>query len=57
MKDRVELVNADVIEYESRLDEDTFDACIWSETVYYIGARLSLNDIYEFLSRMVQRFA
>jgi len=54
-ENRVELVNADVIEYESRLDENAFDACIWSETVYYIGARLSLNDTYEFLNRMVRK--
>ena len=54
-ENRVELVNADVIEYESRLEENAFDACIWSETVYYIGARLSLNDTYEFLNRMVRK--
>jgi len=54
-EDRVELVNADVIEYESRIDEDAFDACMWSETIYYIGARLTLNDTYEFLNRMVRK--
>jgi ubiquinone/menaquinone biosynthesis C-methylase UbiE len=51
--DQIELVNADVVEYESRIEDETFDVCVWSESVYYIGARLTLNDTYEFLNKMV----
>ncbi|MCJ7443423.1 MAG: class I SAM-dependent methyltransferase [Methanotrichaceae archaeon] len=50
---RIELVNADMMEHEPRIEENTYDVCIWSESVYYIGARLTFNDTYEFLKKMV----
>jgi trans-aconitate methyltransferase len=52
-KDRVELANADIIKYESRIDDGSFDICVWSESVYYVGARASLNDTYHLLEKIV----
>ncbi len=52
-RDRVDVVNADIIEYESMIDENSFDVCIWSESVYYIGARESLNETYHLLEKIV----
>jgi trans-aconitate methyltransferase len=52
-KDQVELANADIIEYESMIDDGSFDVCVWSESVYYVGARASLNDTYHLLEKIV----
>lgn len=51
--DRIELVNADIIKYEPALEDDAYDICIWSESVYYIGARMSLNETYSLLRRII----
>lgn len=50
---RVELINADIIEHEALIKEGSFDVCIWSESVYYVGARSSLNETYRLLERVV----
>lgn len=52
-KDGVELVNADIIEYEPRIEENRFDVCVWSESVYYVGAKASLNKTYHLLGKIV----
>ncbi|HSD57068.1 MAG TPA: class I SAM-dependent methyltransferase [Methanotrichaceae archaeon] len=52
-KDRVELANADIVEYEFRIDDGCFDVCVWSESVYYVGARASLNETYRLLEKIV----
>ncbi len=52
-KDRVKLTNADIIEHEPQIEEDSFDICIWSESVYYVGARTSLNETYRLLEKIV----
>lgn len=52
-KNRIELVNADIIKYEPMLEKDAYDVCIWSESVYYMGAQLSLNETYGLLERIV----
>lgn len=52
-RDRVDVVNADIIEYEPMIDENSFDVCIWSESVYYIGAKESLNETYHLLEKIV----
>jgi trans-aconitate methyltransferase len=51
--ERVELVNADIVDYESQIEDASCDICIWSESVYYLGARLSLIQINNLLSRIV----
>lgn len=52
-RDRIELANADIVEFESRIDDGSFDVCIWSESVYYVGARASLNETYRLLEKIV----
>jgi SAM-dependent methyltransferase len=52
-KDQVELANADIIEYESMIDDGSFDVCVWSESVYYVGARALLNDTYHLIEKIV----
>jgi len=51
--ERVKLVNADIVDYESRIEDTSCDICIWSESVYYLGARLSLVQINNFLGRII----
>lgn len=50
--DRIRLVNADIAKYEPMLKDQSFDVCIWSESVYYIGAQISLNNTYNLLKRI-----
>ncbi len=51
--DRVELVNDDLLDYESSIEGSSVDVCIWSESVYYLGARLSLHGIFDLLKRVI----
>lgn len=51
-KERVEIVNADIIDYEPRIDDNSFDVCVWSESVYYVGAKISLNETYHLLEKI-----
>ena len=43
------------MQQEPILPEAGFDVCIWSESVYYLGAILSIVEIYGFLERIVSR--
>jgi predicted O-methyltransferase YrrM len=52
---RVRLVNADIIDHESQIAASSYDVILWSESVYYIGARLTLNNTYDLLRRMVDK--
>jgi trans-aconitate methyltransferase len=54
-QDRVEMTNADIAKHEPRMEESSFDACIWSESVYYVGARASLNETYHLLEKIVRK--
>ncbi len=51
--DRIKLVNADIITHEPLLEDSAYDVCIWSESVYYIGAQVSLNRTYRLLKRII----
>jgi SAM-dependent methyltransferase len=51
--DRIELINADVVDIESRLRDFSYDICIWSESIYYLGARLSVIGIYDLIRKIV----
>jgi predicted O-methyltransferase YrrM len=51
--ERVELVNDDLLDYESSIEGSSVDVCIWSESVYYLGARLSLHGIFDLLQRVI----
>ncbi len=51
--DRIKLVNADIIKHEPLLEDSAYDVCIWSESVYYIGAQVSLSKTYNLLKRII----
>src|SRR5512136_2741454 len=53
--DRIKLVNADIIEHLTKLKENCFDVTVWSESIYYLGARLSQATIYDHLSIIVSK--
>jgi|GEM_PF-808938 ubiquinone/menaquinone biosynthesis C-methylase UbiE len=56
-KDSVTFLNADIIDYLSRFDNEYFDIIIWSESIYYIGDRLSFNDTYILLQKLVNKIS
>jgi hypothetical protein len=35
------------------IDDGSFDVCVWSESVYYVGARALLNDTYHLIEKIV----
>lgn len=51
--DRIEVINADIVDYTTSLEDGRYDVCIWSESVYYIGARLPLTETYDLLAEVV----
>jgi cyclopropane fatty-acyl-phospholipid synthase-like methyltransferase len=51
--DRIELINADIAEYQTRLTEHHYDVIVWSESIYYLGARFSLTALYDLLYEIV----
>jgi SAM-dependent methyltransferase len=56
-QDRVEITHADIVEHEPRIEENSFDVCIWSESVYYVGARASLNETYHLIEKIVRKIS
>jgi len=52
---RIVLINADIIDYHSRLPRSGFDVCLWSESVYYVGSRLSLTGTYEMMEAVMSK--
>ncbi len=53
--DRIDLVNADIVEYQTRLEENCFDVVLWCESIYYLGGRLPLTDIYDLLGEISRK--
>jgi SAM-dependent methyltransferase len=51
--DRIKLINADIVEYQAKIAENHYDVIIWSESIYYSGARLSLIDSYDLMDKMI----
>jgi len=51
--DRVELINEDVAKYEPMLRDGSYDVCLWSESIYYLGAKLTVTETFDLLARMV----
>jgi SAM-dependent methyltransferase len=47
--DRIELINADIAEYKTILTKNYYDVIVWSESIYYLGARLSQTDLYDLI--------
>jgi trans-aconitate methyltransferase len=53
--DRITLVNADILEYQAQLEENYYDVIVWSESIYYLGGRLSLTTMYCILGRVLSK--
>ena len=53
--DRIELINADIAEYEPRIEDSCYDICVWSESIYYLGARLPLTTTYDLLVSVMDK--
>ena len=51
--DRIELINADVVDFESRLENFSYNVCIWSESIYYLGARLNVIGLYDLMGKII----
>ena len=51
--DRIELINADITEYQTRLTENYYDVIVWSESIYYLGARLSQTALYDLMGATI----
>ena len=51
--DRIELINADITEYQTRLTENYYDVIVWSESIYYLGARLSQTALYNLMDEIM----
>jgi len=53
--DRIDLVNADIVEYRARLEANCYDVVLWCESIYYLGGRLPLTDIYDLLGGIMSK--
>jgi len=53
--ERVEIVNADILDWTPRIEDASLDICLWSESVYYLGARLPLDRTYALLREVVAK--
>jgi SAM-dependent methyltransferase len=51
--DRIELINADITEYQTRLTENYYDVIVWSESIYYLGARLPHTALYDLMGAII----
>ncbi|MGD0952555.1 MAG: SAM-dependent methyltransferase [Methanotrichaceae archaeon] len=50
---RIELINADITEYQTRLTENYYDVIVWSESIYYLGARLPQTALYDLMGAII----
>lgn len=53
--DRVKIVKADILDCAARIEDASIDVCLWSESVYYLGARLPLDRTYALLREVVAK--
>lgn len=51
---RATFVAGDAIEYLGRVG-DTYDVIVWSETIYYMGDRMSVRAVYEYVEAVAER--
>jgi len=52
---RIEHVNADIFKYVPELENNAYDVCIWSESIYYIGAQRFINETYSPLKMIISK--
>lgn len=50
---KVEPIQADIIEFVKNIPDQCYDVIVWSESVYYLGDRLSLRQLFEFLTKVI----
>lgn len=53
--DKVEFLKADIIECIDNIPDRYFDIIIWAESIYYIGDRLSVREVFEFFGKIVSK--
>lgn len=53
--DKVSFITADIINYINNIEDNFFDIIIWSESVYYIGDRLTLRDTFEYFDKIISK--
>jgi spermidine synthase len=53
--ERVKIVNADILDCAPRIRDASIDVCLWSESVYYLGARLPLARTYALLQEVAAK--
>lgn len=53
----VKVEQADFTEFLSGVRDSYFDIIIWSESIYYMGDRLALRELPEFLEKVVNKLA
>jgi cyclopropane fatty-acyl-phospholipid synthase-like methyltransferase len=53
LAERIELVNADIAECQNLLRDEYYDVIVWSESIYYLGGRLTFTAIYDLSSKIL----
>ncbi|AET64956.1 class I SAM-dependent methyltransferase [Methanothrix harundinacea] len=51
----VTFLDADILECIANIDDKYFDIIIWSESLYYVGDRLSTRDIFELFEKITNK--
>ncbi len=52
---RIEFIHADIAEYLEKLMDNYFDILVWSESIYYLGARFPIYKMYGTLIETVKK--
>lgn len=53
--ENVKLVEADVIEFIDKNPDESFSIIIWSESIYYLGDRLPLRQLFEYIAEVINK--
>lgn len=53
--DRIKFLEADILDYIDNIPNRYFDVIFWSESVYYIGDRLSVRETFEFFEKIISK--
>jgi len=56
-KENVRFYTADIIEDIDNLENQKFDVIIWSESIYYIGDRLTVPEMYNFVKKVSEKLS
>lgn len=53
--DKINFIQADIINYINFFQNNEFDVIFWSESIYYIGDRLSTRHMFDFLEKVIKK--